>query len=182
MADTVGQADIRKLDLQKFVTGFADEDIVFKKACRIVKTTAREIRWQQKTSGFANPATTTGITGNLIDNNPERARPPVAGPSWTRNTSYIRKYFVESPLLSDEDIKDSDIDLGVYVDKKREDIDIQLTAMNELSTILHKEVEVQILNNCSITFAYRVISEGKIIFQKMNCLSNVGLRLRECLK
>ena len=35
--------------------------------------------------------------------------------------------------------KDSDIDLGVYIDKKREDIDIQLTAMNELSTILHKE-------------------------------------------
>src|SRR3990167_10582672 len=111
MADTIGQADIRGIDIQKFVTGFADEDIVFKKACRIVKTTAREIRWQQKTSGFVNPATTTGMTGNLIDNNPERARPPVAGPSWTRNTSYVKKYIVESETISMEDIRDSQVDV-----------------------------------------------------------------------
>ena len=37
--------------------------------------------------------------------------PVVVEQSWTRNTSYIRKYFVESPLISYEDINDTDIDI-----------------------------------------------------------------------
>ena len=111
MADIVGQAEIRSIDIQKFVTGFADEDIVFKKACKQVRTTAREIRWQQKTSGFVAPATTTGITANLIDNTSERSLPAVANQSWTRNTSYVKKYFVTSETISMEDIKDSQVDI-----------------------------------------------------------------------
>jgi hypothetical protein len=115
MADTVGEADIRSIDIQKFVTGFADEDVILKKFCRNIKTSAREIRWQQKTSGFITPAKTSGITSNLIDNAPERARPVIANQSFTRNTSYVRKYFVESETISMEDIKDSQVDLrGTY--------------------------------------------------------------------
>jgi hypothetical protein len=42
--------------------------------------------------------------------------PVVVEQSWTRNTSYVKKFFVESPLISEEDIKDSDIDvLGTNV-------------------------------------------------------------------
>ena len=44
MADIVGQAEIRSIDIQKFVTGFADEDIILKKFCRLVKTNPKEIR------------------------------------------------------------------------------------------------------------------------------------------
>jgi len=41
----------------------------------------------------------------------ERARPVVVEQTWTRVTDYVRKYFVESPLISIEDIKDTDIDI-----------------------------------------------------------------------
>ena len=40
-----------------------------------------------------------------------RALPVVTEQSWTRQTSYVRKFMVESPLISVEDIKDSDIDV-----------------------------------------------------------------------
>ncbi len=109
MADANGQALIRGIDVDKLAKGFADEDNIFKSFVTITKTKAREMRWYQKTSGFLSPATTTGITGNLIDNVAEKARPFVAEQSWTRNTSYIRKYMVESPWLSIEDLNDNDV-------------------------------------------------------------------------
>lgn len=111
MADTAGQADIRGIYVQKFVTGFADEDVVLKQYCRQSTTTAREIRWYQKTAGFISPATTSGITGNLSANTAYRAVAPVAQQTWTKNTSYVRKYFVESELISLEDEKDTDVDI-----------------------------------------------------------------------
>jgi hypothetical protein len=111
MADSSGQADIRGIDIDKLAKGFADEENVFKKICQVSKTSAREIRWYQKTSGFLAGVTTTGITGDIMDNVAERARPSVVEQSWTRQTSYIRKYFVESPLISEEDIMDSDVDV-----------------------------------------------------------------------
>lgn len=111
MADTQAQADIRGIDIQRFVTGFEDEDSVLKKFCEVSKTKAREIRWFQKTAGYVSPTTTTGITKNFLANTAARALAPVANQSWTRNTSYVRKYFVESELISLEDERDSDIDI-----------------------------------------------------------------------
>lgn len=110
MADTSGQALIRGIDIDKLAKGFADEENVFKKFVTISKTKAREIRWYQKTSGFLETVTTTGITGSLF-NVGERARPTVIEQSWTRNTSYVKKFFVESPTISMEDIKDTDVDI-----------------------------------------------------------------------
>lgn len=116
MADTAGQADIRGINVQEFVTGFADEDVVLKQYCRNAATSAREMRWFQKTAGFISPTTTTGITGNLSANTPYRALAPIAQQTWTRNTSYVRKYFVESELISIEDEKDTDVDvMGVMI-------------------------------------------------------------------
>jgi len=106
MADSSAQADIRGIDIQKLVTGFSEEEFTFKKLCTVTPTSAREIRWYQKTSGIL--ATTLPTT---LSNVAELAQPFVLEQSWTRNTSYVRKYFVESPMLSDEDIKDSDIDI-----------------------------------------------------------------------
>jgi hypothetical protein len=111
MADTSGQAEIRGIDIDKLAKGFADEENVFKKVCQVSKTSAREIRWYQKTSGFLAGVTTAGITGDLMDSVAERARPSVVEQSWTRQTSYVKKYFVESPLISEEDIMDSDVDV-----------------------------------------------------------------------
>lgn len=111
MADTSGQQDLRGLNVDKLAKGFADEDNVFKKFVSNSKTNAREMRWYQKTSGFLDSPTTTGITKTFINPVAERARPMVVEQSWTRNTSYAKKFFVESPTISMEDIKDTDIDI-----------------------------------------------------------------------
>jgi hypothetical protein len=111
MADASGQADIRGLDIDKLAKGFADEENVFKKFVTVSNTMAREIRWYQKTSGFLDSTDTTGITASQIANVSERSRPVVVEQSWTRNTSYVRKYFVESPTISTEDIRGADVDI-----------------------------------------------------------------------
>jgi hypothetical protein len=111
MVDTSGMADIRGIDIEKAVRGFADEQNIFKKFVNNSKTSAREIRWFSKTAGILAPATTTGITGSQIANIATGARPRVAEPSWTRTTSYVKKYFVESPPIMEEDIKDTDVDI-----------------------------------------------------------------------
>lgn len=111
MADASGQADIRGIDIDKLAKGFADEANVFKQFVTVSKTKAREIRWYQKTAGFLDTSDTTGITKTWIQPMAERALPFVVEQTWTRNTSYVKKFFVESPTLSMEDIKDSDVDV-----------------------------------------------------------------------
>jgi len=111
MADTNGMADLRGLDVDKLAKGFAEEATVLKRFCQVSKTSAREIRWYQKTSGYLDSSDTTGITGSHIAGSAHKALPVAVEQSWTRKTSYVRKYFVESPLLSEEDIQDSDVDL-----------------------------------------------------------------------
>lgn len=111
MADTSGMADIRGLDIDKLAKGFADEQNIFKKFCTVTNTSAREIRWYSKTSGFLDSTDTTAITASQLANQGFKSRPVVVEQSWTRNTSYVRKYFVESPTISQEDINDCDIDI-----------------------------------------------------------------------
>jgi len=111
MADTSGMADIRGIDIDKLAKGFADEAITFKSHVTKSKTKAREIRWYKKTAGYLDSVDTTGITASQIPSVGFKALPNVVEQSWTRQTSYIKKYFVESPTISAEDIKDSDIDI-----------------------------------------------------------------------
>ena len=111
MPDASGQADIRGIDIDKLAKGFADEENVFKKICNVSATSARQIRFYRKTSGFLDSTDTTAITASQIANTAERARPVVVEQTWTRVTAYARKYFVESPTISVEDIRDADIDI-----------------------------------------------------------------------
>ena len=111
MADSSGQADIRGIDVDKLAKGFADEASVLKGFCAVSKTKAREIRWYSKTSGFLDSVDTTGITLSTIANVSERGLPVVVEQSWTRSTNYVKKFFVESPTISEEDIKDSDVSI-----------------------------------------------------------------------
>jgi hypothetical protein len=110
MADQAAQAEIRGIDINKLVEGFADVDIVLKKYCRVVSTSAREIRWYSKTAGFLTSPTTTGITTDMIETS-SKAMPVVIENSYTRNTSYVKKFFATSPMLSIEDLKDCDPDI-----------------------------------------------------------------------
>jgi hypothetical protein len=115
MADTAGMAEIRGIDINKLVEGFADVDVVLKKYVRVVSTAAREIRWYQKTSGagtgnYLTSPTTTGMTTDLIETS-MGAMPVAIENSYTRNTSYVKKFFATSPMLSIEDLNDSDPDI-----------------------------------------------------------------------
>ena len=110
MADTAAQADIRGIDIVKLVEGFADVDIILKNYVRVIPTTAREIRWYQKTSGYLSSPATTGMTTDLIETS-SKALPVVIENSYTRNTSYVKKFFASSPMLSIEDLNDCDPDI-----------------------------------------------------------------------
>ncbi len=106
-----GEADIRGIDIDKLAKGFAElEPNVIKQFLINSKTKAREIRWYQKESGFLDTTDTSGITLSQSMTS-YKSRPEVVEQSWDRQTSYVKKFFLASPILSDEDIKDSDIDL-----------------------------------------------------------------------
>lgn len=116
MADTSGMQDIRGLDVDKLAKGFADEENILKRFVTVSTTANRAIKWFSKTAGFLSSSThdtaTEGIAaGSQYSNVSERSLPAVAEQSWTTTTSYVRKYFMESPLISIEDIKDTDIDI-----------------------------------------------------------------------
>ena len=110
MADAVGQKDIRGIDHTKFVTGFADEDSLLKGLVTVKPAKNREIRWFSKTAGFLDSVDTTGITVSQIFNVPERALPTIIGPTWTQNTSRVKKFMVDSEMISEEDLMDNDVD------------------------------------------------------------------------
>lgn len=111
MAETSGMAEIRGLDVDKLAKGFADEEFIFRNFLTVTPTSAREIRWYKKTAGILDSTDTTGITGSQIFNAAPLALPDVVEQSWTRTNSYVKKYFVESPWISYEDIKDTDPDI-----------------------------------------------------------------------
>ena len=112
MADTAGQADIRSINIDTLAKGFADlEPNVIKSFVAKATTKAREIRWFQKTSGFLDTPTTDDTSISLMTNTAAGARPFVTEQSWTRNTSFVKEFMVESPMLSDADLKDNDVNL-----------------------------------------------------------------------
>ncbi len=115
--DKSAEKDIRGIDIDKLAKGFGELLPTFKNYVTKSKTKNREIRWYRKGLALAtaqNPLdtpTTTGVTKSLMANTSFKARPFVTEQSWERQTSNIRKYFVESPWISLEDIKDSDVDV-----------------------------------------------------------------------
>jgi hypothetical protein len=115
--DESAEADIRGLDVDKLVKGFGELLPTFKNFTNKSTTSAREIRWYRKGLALAtamnalDTPTTTGVTASLMQNTSFKARPFVVEQAWERQTSYIRKFFVESPLISIEDIKDTDLDI-----------------------------------------------------------------------
>lgn len=97
MADTSGMAEIRGIEIDKLAKGFAEEDNIFKRFVTVTPTSAREIRWYKKTAGFLDSTDTTAITASQIENTSELSLPVVVEQSWTRTTSYVRKYFCREP-------------------------------------------------------------------------------------
>lgn len=116
MADQAGQADIRGLFIDKETKKYFEEAVIFKNLVTNKKTTSRTIRWYQKTSGYL-----TATSPAKISPIAEGARPFVLQSSWTRNTSYVKKYMLDSPMINMEDETDSDV--AVFQDNLRDIID-----------------------------------------------------------
>lgn len=104
MADTRGQQDIFGLDIDKLAKGFGKQVYTFLEETQVRKMKGDSVRWFQKTSGTLT-ATAPSVTKSVSPG----SRPTTLEQSWTRNTSYKKKYFVEG-FLDIEDINDAEID------------------------------------------------------------------------
>ena len=115
--DGSAEKDIRGLDIDKLVKGFGELIPTFKNLVLSAKTSSREMRWYRKGLTLAtamNPLdtqTTQGVTASMMNNTAFKSRPFVVEQKWERQTDHVKKFFVESPWNSLEDIKDSDIDV-----------------------------------------------------------------------
>ena len=112
MADTAGQALIRGINLDKKARNYQNEESIFYKEVTVNKSASREIRYYQRTSGYL---TATAPASIVVA---EGATPFCLETSWTRNTSYTKKYSVDSPMITVEDEKDSEV--KVFMDNLEE--------------------------------------------------------------
>ena len=126
----IGESNLRGIEIDKVVRGFADEEFIFKRFLTVLPTSAREIRYFTKTTGALDSTDTTGVTASQIPTSP-LSKPVKAGPSYTRNTTYIRHYKVESDLISAEDLKDNDVS-------------IELTILRDLTRAVLNQVDTRI--------------------------------------
>ena len=108
MVDGAGQAEIRGLNIDTVSKDLFEEALIFKKEVKNESTSSRQIRWYQKTSGFLL-ATTPAKISNIAYG----ARPFVLKRTWTRNTSFTKKYLLDSELIDMEDETDSDVQVFI---------------------------------------------------------------------
>ena len=104
MADGAGQALIKGLDIDKVSKDMLEEASIFKGEVKNESTSSREIRWYQKTSGLLTMTAPAKISQIAYG-----ARPFVLRQTWTRNTSFTKKYLLDSELIDMEDETDSDV-------------------------------------------------------------------------
>lgn len=111
MVDTVGQAEIRGIDINKTAIVFGEEESILINFVAKMSTTAREMRYYQKTAGFLDSDDTSGITLSEIPRAAERALPVKLRQTWTRKSAFVKLFKAESEMISIEDIKDNDVDI-----------------------------------------------------------------------
>ena len=104
MADTVGMQDIRGLDIDRLAKGFGKQIYNFINECTVVKMKGDHKWWFSKTAGTLS-ASSPSATKNVSPG----SRPTTLEVSWTKNTTYKKKFFVEG-FLTNEDINDAEID------------------------------------------------------------------------
>ena len=110
MADSLGMADVRSLDIDRALKGFSDQPLVFKNFLTVTPTSAREMRWWQKTAGVLTDVTTTGITDGRT-HQAFGALGQVQEETATKQTSYAKHFDQWSPYFTYADIRDSDPDM-----------------------------------------------------------------------
>ena len=105
MTDTVEMQNIRGLDIDKAVKGFALTNYIFKNLVSVSSMSGDSVRWYQETA-----ADLTATSPSAIANISPLSSFPILEVDWTRQESYVRKYAAEG-FLSMEDMKSADIDV-----------------------------------------------------------------------
>jgi len=106
MADTRGMQDIFGLDINRTVQGVEKFQYNFLDEFQKIKIKGDSMRWFTK-----DPARLAAIgTPSATKNVSPGSRPATQEVSWTRTTSYVKKYFVEG-FLDKEDITDAEINV-----------------------------------------------------------------------
>lgn len=112
MVDTIGQALIRGIDINKTAYVYGEEESILINFVSKSPTSAREIRHYSKTAGFLDTIDATGATQALSQMwTTHGTLPPKVKQSWTRNTAYVKIFKAESEMISEEDLKDNDVDI-----------------------------------------------------------------------
>jgi len=124
--DTVEKQDIRTLDIDKLIKGFALVDYVFKGLVTVSSTNGDSIRWYQETAADLTVTAPSTIPSATL------AAFPFLEHSWQRNTSFPKKYAVEG-FISIEDLKTTDID-------------VQARTVLRLTRAVVKQVDTRIYN------------------------------------
>jgi len=101
---TVETTNIRGLDIDKMIKGFALTEYVFKTKVSQSTTNGDSVRWYQETASDL-----TATSPSKLETSPLSGFEQLEV-SWTRNTSYPIKYAVEG-TISREDIQSADIDV-----------------------------------------------------------------------
>lgn len=104
MADRTEMQDIRGLDIDKTVKGFALTNYIFKNDCMQASVSGDSIRWYQETADDLTATSPSNIEKGPL------STPAYLEHSWTRNTSYVREYMVET-AISEMDVQSADIDV-----------------------------------------------------------------------
>jgi len=134
MADTVGQIDLRSEDVQRMVTGFSQEPLIFMKYVRRRKVSSTKFVYYSKASGYLDTTNTSDLTSSRVVTSP-LAIPEVAESSWTKHTGYCEKFALETPWFSDEDLREANIDVWAGNIK-----DITDAVANQVDTHIYKVI------------------------------------------
>lgn len=102
MADTTGELDLRAINYEKIVKGFALQEFKMK---QLVSETSSS-SWQE--NYYRETATElTGGLGSAVKGVPRLANFPYGEPSWTLVASYIEKYGMEGVVSAEDEMMDN---------------------------------------------------------------------------
>ena len=105
MADSVGMADIRGLNIEKALTGFALTSYVFKDRLCTIQSSSK---WQERY--YEETAADLSNSNSPVEGVPRLAVFPHGEVTWTQRNSYHKKFGMEA-RISHEDIISNDIDV-----------------------------------------------------------------------
>ena len=137
MADTPGEQDLRKEDIDAIVKNYALENFTMLQVCSIVKTSAAANTYYQETDSDITKTVTTGVTATSFGGQPAGAVFPYVEHSWTETTERVSQHGA-----------DNVIDWTVW---KLSAIDVKGRMMERIGRAIAKSVDTAIITELATT-------------------------------